>query len=72
MAEVVIIILKPYCGRFMLDIYRFSRTFAITVQVILLSGQVTARIHVVAFVALIFLSRWLAISDKPSDYFFNE
>ena len=34
---------KPYCGRFLLDIYRFFRTFSLTVWVILLSGQITEK-----------------------------
>ena len=34
---------KSYCGRFLLDIYRFFRTFALTVWVILLSGQITEK-----------------------------
>ena len=34
---------KPYCGRFLLDIYRLFRTFALTVWVIQLSGQITEK-----------------------------
>ena len=34
---------KPCCGRFLLDIYRFFRTFALTVWVIPLSGQITEK-----------------------------
>ena len=38
---------KSYCGRFLLDIYRpflnISRTFALTVWVIPLSGQITEK-----------------------------